>query len=304
MKLSILKICIITFFILGLFPGAVFPATSGHRVDISEALSAMMKQVEETYLSHKGITLVNLLDRDPVSAARMLGIGMMSQVEHSKHNNVVRRKYLALVEDIKTFLRQIAHIHQTDPKGVGVITYDQLWNEFKQGFTGKSNDWAVANFGLDPFNVRQPSVLHRAVGPGFQVPEQRATIPMGEPKAGDVRLLDRSAHRADSNRQPSPPPPPPLPSQESKYRWKVLGIYQNPTWWNGSFKAYSPFGNPEKPVVSNITECCDSTRGCPGRNRVKVVPCGAVRGNCVMKVQLLKNSHLGRKGEIQCILLY
>lgn len=128
---------------------------------------------------------------------------------------------------------------------------------------------------------------------------------MGTPNQGAVILLQMLAQEVQRPPAPSPPQkPPPSQPTKSRYRWRALGIYQNPTWWGGSYKAYSPFGNPEQPVVSNITECCDSPKGCPGRNRVKVVPCRAVKGNCVMKVELLQDSRLGKKGQIKCILLY
>jgi hypothetical protein len=73
---------------------------------------------------------------------------------------------------------------------------------------------------------------------------------------------------------------------------------------DAKFRECGYFNNPENPSLIAILDCCNSTKGCPGRDRVKVVPCKPVPGNCVMKVQLLKDSYLGRKGEIKCILRY
>lgn len=274
------------------------------RVDVSGALRALMNQVEQTYLARNGYTFGAALNGNPDGAARLLGIGMMPQAEYSRQSQTNRRRYLGLIDEIKGFLRQLAQIHQNDPNSRRRVTYEQLWDAFKEGFTGKNNRWAIDTFGVDPFAVRQPSILHLADDPGLRVNDERARLPMGERSNGAVNLLGERAGRVEGAPRPNPPTPPPPQPQESKYRWQALGIYQNPTWWGGSYKQYSTFGNPEKPVVSSITECCDSTRGCPERNNVKVVPCSAVRGNCVMKVQLLKDSYLGRKGEIKCILRY
>ncbi|MBN1546578.1 MAG: hypothetical protein JW902_07965 [Syntrophaceae bacterium] len=306
MKSLLFKTCLVVFF-AGAIYSTAFASPVGYRVDSSEALTAIMKQVEQTYLYPKGLSFGDMLNNYPVSAAQLFGIGMMAQVDYSKQNQAARTNYLRLSEEIKNFLGQLALIHQTDPNGLHLITQEQLWDAFRQGFTGQCNGWAIANFGLDPFNVRQPSVLNLATASNMYPADERANIPMGVQNDNAINLLDQRANRWEGFSQPNLPPPPPSqppPPQESKYRWKVLGVYTNPTWETGAFREAGPSIDLEKPIISSILWCCNSTKGCPGRNNVKVVPCKAVPGNCTMKVQLLKDSYLGRKGEIKCILNY
>lgn len=279
----------------------VLPAFSGQGIRTSAALNSFIIQVEQTYLSSRGIKFSNIASRDPVSAARLLGVGTIPQAHYGLKSPSQKQRYFRLMDEINAFLKQLAHIHQANK-----ISYDQLWNAFEQGGTGRNNDWAIANFGVDPMRTQLPSVLHMVSDTPSPIPERRGRIPMGEPKRDDGGAVDLMGKRANevvvqrpgNDKPPSRPQP-----REPQFRWQVLGIYKDLKWHGGGYKTVSTLGNPERPIIT-AGDCGYSTGNQKFYDKAKVVPCKAVSGTCVYKVRLLRNSHLGRKGEVKCLLHY
>ena len=137
---------------------------AAYRIDPSDTLSRVFNQVETTYLSKKGLSFEGLLGRDPVSAARILGVGMLPQGYYATQSSRHKQRYFRLLDEIDVFLEQLAEIHRSDPSGVASVSHEQLWRIFEQAAGGRDNYWAFATYGVHPDRIRLPSVLDDETG--------------------------------------------------------------------------------------------------------------------------------------------
>jgi len=165
---------------LPLMLGVVHGTAAKTAVTVSKALSALIGQVNDTYLSRRNENFQDVVNsRSPVIPAILLGVAVHGQTENPDLFQVPDpvERIKALQEEIRRFLDVVLRSRDyRDADGSELTTDELYYTVFLPSVRGESNELMVQWYGVDPARVRHNLYLGLVnLPPSGRPPPSRAT---------------------------------------------------------------------------------------------------------------------------------
>ena len=129
----------------------------------SPKFQALLNQVQQTYLTPKGLNLSSLRDKYPTVLATMVGHALRQQAVHVQQNPSLNNWFMDLQQEAQSYIGEVARTTPARLLDGSRWTLDGLWYIVNKTLQGENDDWILQNYGVRIGTM--PSVLAASPGP-------------------------------------------------------------------------------------------------------------------------------------------
>ena len=133
-------------------------------INKSPTVLSILQQADETYMLPFKTTIRGDQKHNIISLAIVMGLTMQSQLRHKEQNPQYAPQFELLKKDMLSFLAQVAvATNNSNPPDGKYIDGDSLAKAFAAGLDGRLDQGITKSMGINPKQVRLPSILERVV---------------------------------------------------------------------------------------------------------------------------------------------
>jgi len=165
-----------------------------NRMDTSDAMEALLDQVDASYLYPNDRIRKMIGQKSPVNAALLLGITLHGQAPYLNRHPDAELQLIILQDEVHRLLEALCRVRDYKDHDGSRITGDMLFfNVFLPSVDGENNDAAMSLYNVNPATFRQPYILDQVViDPSrFTDSTQRNHLPTPEPDPGAGKLINK-----------------------------------------------------------------------------------------------------------------
>jgi hypothetical protein len=161
-----------------------------HAQQYSPQYQALLKQIQQNYLSPKGENISVLRSQYPAVVATLVGHALRQQRVHVQQNPSLNNQFINLQREAQVYIGEVARTTSARLDDGSRPTQQDLWTIVNRAYQGQDDDWIWQNFRVRTGTM--PSVM--AAGPGVQ--PSRPPVwdpPMKEEEKSQIDLLGQGA---------------------------------------------------------------------------------------------------------------